>query len=151
MGSLPPGKAGVGSAVNDTTRQTGGALGVAVLGRIFLVRYHALVGDATDRCRRASGWPCRTRSAEVSTPRRPSPVTRQQRTIDLARHAFVSAMRLVYFIAAGVVLIAAAVSGEVPPRPAAERGRRRGGPRRGARYQRRLNAPDGHTNRTVTG
>ena len=29
MGSLPPGRAGVGSAVNDTTRQTGGALGVA--------------------------------------------------------------------------------------------------------------------------
>ena len=27
MGSLPPAKAGVGSAVNDTTRQTGGALG----------------------------------------------------------------------------------------------------------------------------
>ena len=35
MGSLPPGQAGVGSAVNDTTRQTGGALGVAVLGSIF--------------------------------------------------------------------------------------------------------------------
>src|SRR5206468_1469170 len=40
MGSLPPGKAGVGSAVNDTTRQTGGALGVAVIGSIFLFRYH---------------------------------------------------------------------------------------------------------------
>ena len=29
MGSLPPAKAGVGSAVNDTTREVGGALGVA--------------------------------------------------------------------------------------------------------------------------
>ena len=29
------GKAGVGSAVNDTTRQTGGAIGVAVIGSIF--------------------------------------------------------------------------------------------------------------------
>ena len=35
MGSLPQAKAGVGSAVNDTTRQTGGALGVAVIGSIF--------------------------------------------------------------------------------------------------------------------
>src|SRR5438445_647282 len=43
MGSLPPGKAGVGSAVNDTTRQTGGALGVAVIGSIFALRYHATV------------------------------------------------------------------------------------------------------------
>ena len=41
MGSLPPGRAGVGSAVNDTTRQTGGALGVAVLGSIFASQYHA--------------------------------------------------------------------------------------------------------------
>ena len=32
MGSLPKEKAGVGSAVNDTTRQVGGAQGVAVLG-----------------------------------------------------------------------------------------------------------------------
>ena len=43
MGSLPPGKAGVGSAVNDTTRQIGGALGVAVIGSIFALRYHATV------------------------------------------------------------------------------------------------------------
>ena len=41
------GKAGVGSAVNDTTRQTGGALGVAVLGSIFALRYHAVIGSAS--------------------------------------------------------------------------------------------------------
>src|SRR5213079_2468447 len=46
MGSLPPGRAGVGSAVNDTTRQTGGALGVAVIGSIFLFRYHGVIGSA---------------------------------------------------------------------------------------------------------
>jgi hypothetical protein len=34
MGSLPREKAGVGSAVNDTTRQVGGALGVAVIGSL---------------------------------------------------------------------------------------------------------------------
>ena len=32
MMSVPVAKAGVGSAMNDTTRQLGGALGVAVLG-----------------------------------------------------------------------------------------------------------------------
>ena len=35
MGSLPPEKAGVGSAVNDTTRELGGTLGVAVVGSLF--------------------------------------------------------------------------------------------------------------------
>ena len=39
MGSLPKDKAGVGSAVNDTTRQIGGALGVAILGSILSSSY----------------------------------------------------------------------------------------------------------------
>jgi EmrB/QacA subfamily drug resistance transporter len=39
MGSLPPAKAGVGSAVNDTTRELGGALGVAVLGSLLSSAY----------------------------------------------------------------------------------------------------------------
>lgn len=43
MGSLPPEKAGVGSAVNDTTRQVGGALGVAVLGSITTALYAAKI------------------------------------------------------------------------------------------------------------
>ena len=32
---LPPAKAGIGSAVNDATREAGGALGVAVIGSVF--------------------------------------------------------------------------------------------------------------------
>jgi hypothetical protein len=43
MGSLPREKAGVGSAVNDTTRQVGGAMGVAVLGSILASTYRARV------------------------------------------------------------------------------------------------------------
>lgn len=39
MGSLPLAKAGVGSAVNDTTRQVGGALGVAVIGSVLSSTY----------------------------------------------------------------------------------------------------------------
>jgi len=44
MGSLPREKAGVGSAVNDTTRQVGGAVGVAVLGSVLSSGYrHSVV------------------------------------------------------------------------------------------------------------
>ncbi len=39
MGSVPANKAGVGSAMNDTTRELGGALGVAVLGTIMNTHY----------------------------------------------------------------------------------------------------------------
>jgi EmrB/QacA subfamily drug resistance transporter len=45
MGSLPLAKAGVGSAVNDTTRQVGGALGVAVIGSVLASIYGSKVGD----------------------------------------------------------------------------------------------------------
>jgi AcrR family transcriptional regulator len=43
MGSLPPEKAGIGSAVNDTTREIGGALGVAILGSITASSYTAAI------------------------------------------------------------------------------------------------------------
>jgi MFS family permease len=36
---LPPAKTGVGSAVNDATREAGGTLGVAVIGSVFLSLY----------------------------------------------------------------------------------------------------------------
>ncbi len=39
MGALPAAKAGAGSAVNDTTRELGGALGVAVVGSVMASVY----------------------------------------------------------------------------------------------------------------
>jgi EmrB/QacA subfamily drug resistance transporter len=45
MGSLPLGKAGVGSAVNDTTRQVGGALGVAIIGSVLATVYGSKVSE----------------------------------------------------------------------------------------------------------
>ena len=44
MGSLPIFKAGVGSAVNDTTRQIGGALGVAIVGSVLATTYSDRMG-----------------------------------------------------------------------------------------------------------
>ena len=46
LSSLPPAKAGVGSAVNDTTREVGGTLGVAVLGSIMASVYGGRIVDA---------------------------------------------------------------------------------------------------------
>jgi MFS transporter, DHA2 family, integral membrane protein len=44
MSSLPVAKAGVGSAVNDTAREVGGALGIAVLGSLLSAGYRASLG-----------------------------------------------------------------------------------------------------------
>ena len=46
MGSLPRAKAGVGSAMNDTTRQVGGAFGVAVVGSVMTSVYGSRVAAA---------------------------------------------------------------------------------------------------------
>jgi EmrB/QacA subfamily drug resistance transporter len=48
MSSLPLDKAGVGSAVNDTTREVGGALGIAILGSVLNVAYRSNVTDTID-------------------------------------------------------------------------------------------------------
>jgi hypothetical protein len=46
MGALPPAKAGAGSAVNDTTREVGGTLGVAIIGSVLNSAYgsHVMTG-----------------------------------------------------------------------------------------------------------
>ena len=47
MGSLPSEKAGVGSAVNDTTRELGGTLGVAIVGSVFASVYSGRIASAS--------------------------------------------------------------------------------------------------------
>jgi Na+/melibiose symporter-like transporter len=47
MGAVPKDNAGVGSAVNDATRQIGGALGVAILGSLLSTSYASSMEDAT--------------------------------------------------------------------------------------------------------
>jgi EmrB/QacA subfamily drug resistance transporter len=45
MGSLSADKAGIGSAVNDTTRELGGTLGVAIIGSVFSSVYIGALDD----------------------------------------------------------------------------------------------------------
>ena len=45
MSSLPKEKAGAGAAVNDTTRELGGTLGVAVVGSVFASVYGPKIAD----------------------------------------------------------------------------------------------------------
>jgi EmrB/QacA subfamily drug resistance transporter len=46
MGSLPSGETGVGSAINNTFMQVGGALGVAVIGSLLTTRYQDAITTA---------------------------------------------------------------------------------------------------------
>jgi MFS transporter, DHA2 family, multidrug resistance protein len=57
MGAVPKEKAGVASAMNDVTRQVGGALGTAVIGSLITSLYSSRVSDA------AAGLPDGAQSA----------------------------------------------------------------------------------------
>ncbi|MDH4144381.1 MAG: MFS transporter [Acidimicrobiia bacterium] len=48
MAAVPREKAGAGSAMNNTTRQLGGALGVALIGSLAASGYASRIGDALD-------------------------------------------------------------------------------------------------------
>ncbi len=48
VSSLPQSKAGVGSAVNDTTREVGGAIGIALLGSLLSIGYRSGVSSLVD-------------------------------------------------------------------------------------------------------
>lgn len=49
MSAVPLNRAGMGSAVNDTAREVGGAMGIAVLGSILATRYRSGIADLVDR------------------------------------------------------------------------------------------------------
>lgn len=46
MSAVPRSRAGMGSAMNDTTRELGGSLGVAILGSILASRYASSIADS---------------------------------------------------------------------------------------------------------
>jgi EmrB/QacA subfamily drug resistance transporter len=109
MGSLPPARAGVGSAVNDTTRQTGGALGVAVLGSVFAARYHQVI-DAARSVPAAllhQGRDSIGHSLQVAGRHRDASGAALRAA---ARQAFLSSMRVTYALAVVIVLAAATVA-----------------------------------------
>jgi EmrB/QacA subfamily drug resistance transporter len=111
MGSLPLAKAGVGSAVNDTDRQFGGAVGVAVLGSLAVSRFNAemtrLLGAVLPPSLLAE---VRAGIAQAvgATSTDPAAKPYSGQIVNAAKAAFVSGFHLAAVVAAIVVLIAAA-------------------------------------------
>ncbi len=120
MGSLPPSRAGVGSAVNDTTRQTGGALGVALLGSIFAARYHQVIDTARSvpPALLRAGRDSIGHSLQVAAAH---PDTAGAALRAAAHRAFLSSMRVTYALAVVIVLGAATFAAKfLPARAPAE-------------------------------
>ena len=112
MGSLPLAKASVGSAVNDTTRLTGGALGVAVLGSLLSSRYRGDMEGAVSELPHAAGEAAQdSLSAALAIAGRAG----SPQLAETAQQAFVSGMHVAALVAAGVALLGAVVAFVVIP------------------------------------
>jgi hypothetical protein len=112
MGSLPLAKAGVGSAVNDTTRQVGGALGVAIIGSVLASTYGTKVGDAVSGQPLPSGVASDVENslgfALETASRIGGPAG--ETLANTARTAFVDGMHQGFLVAAAVALVGAIVA-----------------------------------------
>ncbi|UDY34982.1 MFS transporter [Dermatobacter hominis] len=107
MRSLPLHKAGVGSAVNDTTRELGGALGVAVLGSLVASQFRSsmdgMVGDLPARASSSLADALQAAAAAGGE--------QGQHLALVARTAFVDAFTSTLWVAAVVVVVASFLVG----------------------------------------
>jgi len=105
MQSLPLHKAGVGSAVNDTTRELGGALGVAVLGSLVASHFRSSFGSAI------AGLPAKATHSLAEALQHAAAVggVRGGTIATAAKVSYVDAFNTTLWVGMGVVLVASGI------------------------------------------
>jgi EmrB/QacA subfamily drug resistance transporter len=115
MSAVPAGRAGVGSAMNDTTRELGGALGVAVLGSVLetvsrsSLAPHVAGLAAVARARAESGL---AGALEVAST---LPASEGAALVADARAAFMDGFAMAGLVAAAVVAVTAVLAARLLP------------------------------------
>lgn len=110
MGALPLAKSGVGSAMNDTTRMVGGALGVAVIGSVLSSVYSSSMAGSV------AGLPPAAASAASDSVGTALAIAGQLPSeagaalIQAARSAFIDGMGSAVLVGSGVALAGALVA-----------------------------------------
>jgi MFS transporter, DHA2 family, multidrug resistance protein len=121
MSSLDPGQIGAGAAVNNTTRELGGTLGVAVLGSIFSSRFIPAIAAAF---RSAPLTSAQLHTAQSSMQAalvtgRALPASARASVFAHIDLAFMDGLHMGCFVAAGVLVTTAAVAALLLPRATA--------------------------------
>lgn len=116
VSSLPLSKAGVASAVNDVTREVGGALGIAVLGTILTSRFTSLMdarlpAEVPEQAR--VGARSSINAAIVISEKLPAPFDRLM--LDGARSAFTDAFNTAFVVSAVLLFVMAIVAARSVP------------------------------------
>jgi hypothetical protein len=130
MSTLPPARAGVGSAVNDTVRELGGALGVAVIGSVAASTYASNLQGELDRL---GGVPDGMRAAVTDNLGAALEVSNQlgangAEVATAARDAFVSSMSGSLWVGVGLATVATVIAWVHLPKPAPAHARHGDGP-----------------------
>jgi EmrB/QacA subfamily drug resistance transporter len=111
MGAVPPEQFGVGSAVNDTTRELGGAFGIAILGSFFSNVYASHIADAAAQLPGEAGRAVRESFAGAAAVAALLPADAANLLMAKATDAFMAGMQVtcligVAFAVAGVLAAA---------------------------------------------
>jgi MFS family permease len=110
MNALPPEKAGMASGTQSTTRQFGGALGIAILGSILASRYASNLTRMLSGTIAARYLPVATRSLAAALQAAPPGTPSHALVTEASKQSFVDAFHLVaWTVAASCVVSAAAV------------------------------------------
>jgi EmrB/QacA subfamily drug resistance transporter len=110
LGALPPEKAGVGSAVNDTTRELGGTMGVAVIGSVFSSVYGPRVAEKLSALGVPEAGVRAARSSVVAAQivaSRPEAAPVKQQIIAISRQAFMSGFHSAILVSSAATAFAA--------------------------------------------
>jgi EmrB/QacA subfamily drug resistance transporter len=113
MGSLAVDKAGVGSAVNDTTRELGGTLGVAIAGSIFASVYSGHLGGPA-----LTGLPAEAMRRSMALAHgviQQLPAQQAANVRGAVNQAFLDGLQVSSLVCAGIALGAAIVVGWLLP------------------------------------
>ncbi len=108
VSSLPPERQGVASAVNDTSRELGSAIGIAVLGSLLNERYRSALGDAVAGLPEPVAEGAQASIAFVGSDAVAQLGPAGEALADAARLAFVDGVGVASLSAAGVLAVAAA-------------------------------------------
>ncbi len=115
---LPPAKAGVGSAVNDATREAGGTLGVAVLGSIFTSLYASHLGNTSFTHLPASILDSAKNSVAAALHVvGAAPAATQHPLLDDVQTSFMSGFHIACVVAAAICALGALAASALPSRP----------------------------------
>ena len=109
MGAVPPEKAGVGSAMNDVTRQASSALGVAVIGSAMYSIYANKIAGAVANLPAATASAARDSIGATLDVAATLPAAQGEALRQASRHAFVDAWGIASYIAAAAAIAGALV------------------------------------------